>query len=205
MRSAAWFRQRDIAAARAGWRRAQLIADWLPADMPGVTDKRIAPRAQLNMSAWLVGGADDDGRCFDEIRLLTKQSDSPLQLALGMAGRLTSLIITDGLATEALALARELETLYDRVDGPAADRAEILTAVAFGHYEVGQFERALQSIERLDELSGQLTGYELAPALAMGGVIRILMGRRAEGRAELEHAIRLSQASDPVSYVITLG
>ena len=205
VRSAAWFRQRDVVAARESWQRALLIADRLPADMPGVTDKRIAPRAQLNMSAWMVGGAEDDRRCFDELRLLTTQSGDPLQLALGMAGRVTSLIITDGLVTEAFALATELETLYDRIDGPPADRAEILTAVALAHYEAGQFERALQSIERLGELSGQLTGYDLAPPLAMGGVIKIAIGRRAEGRAELDNAIRLGQASDPVCFVIALG
>ena len=47
MRAATWATNRDIAAARQSWERAQKIADALPADDPDRAAMRIAPRTML--------------------------------------------------------------------------------------------------------------------------------------------------------------
>ena len=47
MRAATWATNRDIAAARLSWERAQKIADALPADDPNRAAMRIAPRTML--------------------------------------------------------------------------------------------------------------------------------------------------------------
>ena len=62
LRAAAWLHQRDVGAARDCWQRARTIADRLPVE-EGDTDRRIAPRAQLSVSAWVVGGDDDEENC----------------------------------------------------------------------------------------------------------------------------------------------
>ena len=54
MRAGAWSTHRDIAAARVSWERARRIADALPADDPGRTAMRIAPRTMLCGAAWRV-------------------------------------------------------------------------------------------------------------------------------------------------------
>ena len=54
MRAATWATNRDIAAARVSWERAQRIADALPADDPNRAAMRIAPRTMLCGIAWRV-------------------------------------------------------------------------------------------------------------------------------------------------------
>jgi hypothetical protein len=115
MRSADWLSNRDMKGARDSWERARAIADRLPADEEGVTSKRIAPRAQLTFKPWLVGEAADHERCFDELRELATQSGDLLSLAMGMAGRVTSLILTHGRPRDAAAMASETHAL-DRQD-----------------------------------------------------------------------------------------
>jgi predicted ATPase len=52
MRAAAWSTNRDLAAARVSWLRAQEIADRLPADIPDRASMRITPRTLLYATAW---------------------------------------------------------------------------------------------------------------------------------------------------------
>ena len=54
MRAATWATNRDIAAARLSWERAEAIADALPAEDPNRTAMRIAPRTMLCGTAWRV-------------------------------------------------------------------------------------------------------------------------------------------------------
>ena len=54
MRAATWATNRDIAAARLSWERAQKIADALPAEDPDRAAMRIAPRTMLCGIAWRV-------------------------------------------------------------------------------------------------------------------------------------------------------
>ncbi len=65
---------RDINAARDCWQRARAIADEMSADDTEATEKRIAPRARLALTEWIVGGSADSEQFVDELRLLTAQS-----------------------------------------------------------------------------------------------------------------------------------
>ena len=146
MRAGGWLKHRDFVAARECWDQAQRIADGLP-EGEGLDAKRIAPRAQLTSTAWLVSA--DSRQCFDELRELTTRSDDWLPLAEGMSGRLTSLIITDGRVFDGVAMAAELQALIDQIDSPPALRAEILMAIAFAQFVGCDFDSALRTTDRL--------------------------------------------------------
>ncbi len=198
LRAAAWLHQRDVGAARDCWQRARTIADRLPVE-EGDTDRRIAPRAQLSFSAWVVGGDDDEENCFDELRTLTAKSVDKLPLALGLAGRVYSLITNQGRPRDAASLAAELDELYHEVNASTADRAEILTAIALVEYTTCRFDKALQTIRRLREIGEDLTAYDQAPVMGMSGVIKVMTGQRLNGLRDLELARRLGLESDPVN------
>ena len=199
MRSAAWLYKRDVGAARNSWQQARAIADRLPVQ-EGDIDRRIAPRAQLSFSAWLVGGDVDGEKCFDELRALTAESVDRLPLALGMTGQVYSLIDNQGRLREAAMLAAELDDLYREIDASAADRAEILTAVALAQYTTCSFDKAMQTIQRLREIGEDLTAYDQAPVMGMSGVIKVMSGQRSDGLRDLELARRLGVEADPVNF-----
>ena len=67
MRAGTWATNRDIAAARLSWERAQKIADALPAEDPNRAAMRIAPRTMLCGTAWRVHERVAGAR-FDELR-----------------------------------------------------------------------------------------------------------------------------------------
>lgn len=205
MRSGGWLRDRDIRGARDSWERARAVSDRLPADEEGATSKRIAPRAQLTFRPWLVGETADDERRFDELRELATQSGDLLSLAMGMAGRVTSLALIHGRPRDAAALASELAELIDRIDEAAAERAEMLLAVAFAQYVSGSVERALRAVNRLREMVPTPAATDLAPAMCLAGVMKVISGRRGEGRHDLEAGLRLARSADPVTYAIALG
>jgi len=198
MRAASWLHKRDDGAARDSWQRARTIADRLPVEEGG-TDRRIAPRAQLSFSAWVVGGDDEEENCFDELRALTAKSADKLPMARGMAGRVYSLITNQGRSRDAATLAAELDELYCTIDASAADRAEILTAIALAEYMTCRFDKALQTIQRLREIGEDLTGYDQGPVMGMSGVIKVMSGHRLDGLRDLEVARRLGLESDPVT------
>ena len=198
MRAATWLYQHDVGAARDSWQRARAVADRLPVE-EGDTDRRIAPRARLSFSAWVVGGDDEEENCFDELRALTAQSVDKMPLALGMAGRVYSLITNQGRLRDAASLSAELDELSYTIDASTADRAEILTAIALAEYITCRFDKALQTIRRLREIGEDLTAYDQAPVMGMSGVIKVMSGNRLDGLRDLEVARRLGLESDPVS------
>ena len=85
MRAATWATNRDIAAARLGWERAQKIADALPADDPNRTTMRIAPRTMLCATAYRVHERVAGDR-FDELRELCTAVVDKVSLAIAMGG-----------------------------------------------------------------------------------------------------------------------
>ncbi len=85
MRAATWATNRDIAAARLSWERAQKIADALPADDPNRTAMRIAPRTMLCGTAWRVH-VNVAGDRFEELRELCTAAGDKASLAIAMAG-----------------------------------------------------------------------------------------------------------------------
>ena len=85
MRAATWATNRDIAAARLSWERAQKIADALPADDPNRAAMRIAPRTMLCGNAWRVH-VNVAGDRFDELRELCTAAGDKASLAIGDGG-----------------------------------------------------------------------------------------------------------------------
>jgi hypothetical protein len=85
MRAATWATNRDIAAARLSWERAQSIADALPTEDVNRTSMRIAPRTMLCGTAWRVH-THVAGARFDELRQLCALVGDKPSLAIAMAG-----------------------------------------------------------------------------------------------------------------------
>ena len=85
MRAATRATNRDIAAARLSWERAEKIADALPADDPNRAAMRIAPRTMLCGIAFRVHEHVAGGR-FDELRELCTAAGDKASLAIAMAG-----------------------------------------------------------------------------------------------------------------------
>jgi len=85
MRAATWATNRDIAAARLSWERAQKIADALPAEDPNQAAMRIAPRTMLCGTAWRVHVNVASDR-FEELRELCAAAGDKASLAVAMAG-----------------------------------------------------------------------------------------------------------------------
>ena len=85
MRAATWATNRDIAAARLSWERAQKIADTLPADDPNRAAMRIAPRTMLCGTASRVD-VNIAGERFDELRELCTAAGDKASLAIGDGG-----------------------------------------------------------------------------------------------------------------------
>ncbi|MET0475115.1 MAG: adenylate/guanylate cyclase domain-containing protein [Mycobacterium sp.] len=205
MRAGEWLSHRDTIGARDSWERARKISDDLPDGQEGVIGKRIAPRAQLTFRPWLVGEAGDDERRFDELRQLTTQSGDMRSLAMGMAGRVTSLVLTHGRPRDAAILASELSELIDEVDGSAPEKAEMLLAVAFARYETGALEESLQAVDRLRTMAPRAAATDLAPATCLAGAIEVLVGRREDGGRELEIGLGLARTEDPVCHAIAVS
>jgi predicted ATPase len=109
MRAAKWATNRDIAAARLSWERAEKIADALPAEDPNRAAMRIAPRTMLCGIAWRVH-VSVAGDHFDELRELCTAAGDKASLAIGMAGLVIDHAFQDRvreasqLASEAMAL-----------------------------------------------------------------------------------------------------
>ena len=116
MRAATWATNRDIAAARLSWERAQTIADALPAEDPNQAAMRIAPRTMLCGTAWRVH-VNVAGARFDELRQLCTAAGDKASLAIAMAG-----LVMDhayqGRMREASQLASEAMALIESLGDP---------------------------------------------------------------------------------------
>jgi len=117
MRAATWATNRDIAAARLSWERAEKIADALPAEDPHRAGMRIAPRTMLCAIAWRVH-MDVAGDRFEELRQLCTAAGDKASLAIGMAG-----VVMDhtfqARMREASQLASEAMALIESLGDPA--------------------------------------------------------------------------------------
>ena len=116
MRAATWATNRDIAAARQSWERAQTIADALPADDPNRAAMRIAPRTMLCGIAWRVHVSVAGDR-FDELRELCTAVGDKASLAIAMAG-LVGYHTHQDRVREASRLASEAWALIESIGDP---------------------------------------------------------------------------------------
>ncbi|HXO57565.1 MAG TPA: adenylate/guanylate cyclase domain-containing protein, partial [Mycobacterium sp.] len=116
MRAATWATNRDIAAARLSWERAQAIADALPAEDPNRAAMRIAPRTMLCGIAFRVHEHVAGGR-FDELRELCTAAGDKASLVIAMAGLVMDHAYQDRIR-EASQLASEAMGLIESVGDP---------------------------------------------------------------------------------------
>ncbi len=203
-RAAAWASNRDIAAARLSWERAQMIADALPVEAPDRTAMRIAPRAILCAMNWLTGGGVNDVG-LAELRELCAASGDQRSLSMGMAG-LVMALAGHHRNDEATKLASELTALLEAI-GDQTLAATLLPSVINMKAQVGEMREALQLAQRsidladADPTKGKLFfGSPLVWAMMMRGMSRLCLG--IEGWAsDADEAVVLGAEVDRKSYV----
>ncbi|MFY9920536.1 MAG: adenylate/guanylate cyclase domain-containing protein, partial [Mycobacterium sp.] len=179
LRAGTWLANRDFAAARTSWRRAQQIADGLPENDPDRASMRIAPRALLCGTAHRLGGGIDSG--FDELRALCTASGDLRSLAIGLNGHLTVRLF-EARRREASSLADELIAMLESVGDPAVAAALSLSASSV-KCDSGEMATVLRLTERIIGLAdsdprkdAQFIGSPLALAHAYRGASRLCLG-----------------------------
>jgi class 3 adenylate cyclase len=210
MRAATWATNRDIAAARLSWERAQNIADALPAEDPNRAAMRIAPRTMLCAIAFRVH-LNVAGDRFDELRQLCTAAGDKASLAIGMAG----LVIDHGfhdrvreasrLASEAMAL---IESLGDPTLTVGLSFAPIYAKLESAEYcDMLRWSQQVIDLADGDPSKGNLLfGSPLALAFTTRGTARYCLGRPG-WRDDLQHGLAMARNADPTSYaaVVTYG
>ena len=208
MRAATWANNRDIAAARLSWERAEKIADALPASDPHRTTLLIAPRTMLCATAFRVY-EHAAGERFEDLRLLCNAAGDKASLAIAMAG-----LVMDhafgGRVREAAQLASETMDLAEAVGDPTLTVA-LSTSPLYAKLENTEYCEALQWSHRLigladgDASKGNLViGSPLALALATRGLARSSLGRPG-WRDDMQHGLDISRDADPVSHATVIS
>ncbi|MEB4207996.1 ATP-binding protein [Mycobacterium sp. 94-17] len=200
MRAATWATNRDINAARLGWKRAQRIADALPATDPNRTAMRIAPRTMLCGTAYRVHEPVAGNR-FDELRDLCVAVGDKASLAIAMA----ALVMDEAWLRRASQLASETWFLIESVGDPALT-VGLSTVLLRAKIESGGWLDILRWSQRVIELAdgdpakGNFGfGSPLAAAFAARGQARYCLGHSG-WRDDLYRAIDLARSSDTLSY-----
>ncbi len=208
MRAAAWATNRDIAAARLSWQRAQMIADALPADLPDRSAMRIGPRTMLCGTAWRVH-VNVAGQLFDELRELCAQAGDKASLAIGMAGLVVDHAHKDRMA-EAAQLASEAMALAESV-GDATLTVGLSFPLIYGKIESGDWCDVLRWSQAVIELADGdpsrgnfLVGSPLALAFASRGMARYFLGRPGWPE-DLRRGLPMALHADPASYTGVVG
>jgi class 3 adenylate cyclase len=203
LRAAPWATNRDIAAARLGWERAEKIADALPADDPDRAAMRIAPRTMLCGTAFRVH-VNVAGDRFDELRQLCTAAGDKASLAIAMTG-----LVLDhayqGRIREASQLASEAMALIESLGDPTLT---VGLSVAAIHAKIENTELcdALRWSQRVIDLADGdpakgnfIIGSPLALAFAQRGVARYCLGRPG-WRDDLRHGLAMARSADPMSH-----
>jgi hypothetical protein len=209
MRSAAWSMNRDIAAARLGWQRAEKLADSLPADDPNQIAMRIAPRTMLCGSAWRAH-ASVAGAPFDELRQLCTAADDKASLAIAMAG-LALDYAYQARMREASPLASEAMALIESIDEPTLT-VGMTVPLIYAKIESGEWSDALRWSQRVVDLADgdpakgnlMLGISPLAVALTLRGIARYAIGLSG-WRVDLSDGLALARDADPLSYTLVVG
>jgi hypothetical protein len=208
MRAAAWVTNRDIAAARLSWERAQRIADALPADDPNRAAMRIAPRTMLCGIAWRVHVTVAGDR-FDELRELCTAAGDKASLAIGMAGLGVDHAYHDRIR-EASQLASEAWTLIESI-GDATLTVGLSVPLIYAKAESGEWWDVLRWSQQIIDLADGdpskgnfIVGSPLAVAFATRACARYCLGRPG-WRDDLRHGLAMACSADPMSYATVVS
>jgi class 3 adenylate cyclase len=203
MRAATRANNRDRAAARQSWERAQKIADALPADDPNRAAMRIAPRAMLCGNVFR-GGMTVAGARFEELRELCTVAGDKASLAIGMVGLVASYVF-QGRLREASQLASEAMALIESV-GDATLTVGLSHAAIYAKMESGAWCDVLRRSQRVIDLAdgdpskgGFIVGSPLALALASRGLARWCLGRPG-WRDDQRRGLAMAHSADPLSH-----
>ena len=203
MRAATWATNRDIAAARLSWERAEKIADALPADDPHRAAMRIAPRTMLCGIAWRVH-VNVAGDRFDELRELCTAAGDKAALAIGMAGLVVDHAYQDRLR-EASQLASEAMSVIESVDDPTLtvglSLAPIFAKIESGEWcDVLRWSQAVIDLADGDPSKGNfIFGSPLALAYTSRAAASYCLGRPG-WRDDQQRGLAMARSADPLSY-----
>ena len=201
MRAGMWLINRDLAAARGSWRRAQQVADRLAEDDANRLSMRISPRALLCGSAHRLGGGVETG--FDELRDLCAAAGDLRSLAIGLNGQV-AVRLFDARRRDASRLADELVTLLESIGDPQLTMALSLSA-ASAKLESAAIVEVLQLTQRVIDLADDdptkgilFAASPVALALAMRGAARLCLGI-AGWKEDTDKAIAMARAFGPMT------
>ncbi|OBK74076.1 adenylate/guanylate cyclase domain-containing protein [Mycobacterium sp. 1274761.0] len=201
LRAGTWLANRDFAAARNSWRRAQQIADRLSDTDPQRASMRIAPRALLCGSAHRLGGGVETG--FDELRELCMATGDLRSLAIGYNGHMTVKLF-EGRRREASELADEMIQLLESIGDPAL-MAALSLAPSTIKCETREMREVLRLTQRVISLaedaageSALFIGSPVALALALRGQARACLGL-AGWKEDMRRAPAIAQNSNPLT------
>jgi hypothetical protein len=208
MRAATWATNRDIAAARLSWERAEKIADALPADDPDRAARRIAPRTMLCGIAWRAH-MNVAGDRFDELRQLCTAAGDKASLAIGMAG-----LVMDhayhARIREASRLASEAWALIESLGDPSLT-VGLCLPVVYAKMETAEYSDVLRWSQRvIDVADGDpskgnfIIGSPLAFAFTYRAMARYCRGRPG-WRDDLRHGLAMARSADPLSYAAAVA
>ncbi len=204
MRAADWLQTRDIVAARSSWERARSIAERIPDAHQGIVEMKIAPRAMLAWTDWLVGADPDADACYEELRTLALGSGDTLSLAKGTAGRAFALCENEHRPADAAALADDVLQMIDDVHCDAMLKVDLLYAVMWAKFLVADQQAILRTGERIRELAGNDVNSSVARANTVCGVTRLVWGDVEGGQRELGLGIEQARGLDPVTYATVM-
>jgi hypothetical protein len=203
MRAATWATNRDIAAARLSWERAQRIADALPADDPNRAAMRIAPRTMLCGTASRVQEHVASDR-FEELRELCAAAGDKASLAIAMAGLVMDHAWQDRIR-EAAELASEHMALSESLGDPTLTVGLSIVPL-YAKIESGEWSDVLRWSQMVIDLADGdpskgnfLIGCPLAVAFTIRANARWCLGRPG-WRDDLRHGLAMARSADPMSY-----
>ena len=207
MRAATWATNRDIAAARLSWERAETIADALPAGDPNRAAMRIAPRTMLCGIAFRVH-ANVAGTRFDELRELCAAAGDEASLAIAMAGLVMDHVFQDRLR-QASQLASEAWVLIESVGDPTLT-VGLSFAPIYAKMESAEWSDVLRWSQRVIDLADGdpskgnfIIGSPLAVAFTNRAMSRYCLGRPG-WRDDQRHGLAMARSADPMSYALVV-
>lgn len=208
MRAATWATNRDIAAARLSWERAEKIADALPADDPDRAAVRIAPRTMLCGTAYRVH-VNVAGDRFEELRQFCAAAGDKASLAIAMAGLVMDRAYQDRMR-EASQLAAEAWTVAESIGDPTLT-VGLYMPLVHARGQNGEWGAVLRWSQRTIDLADGdpskgnfLFGCPLASGFIGRGLARCCLGLPG-WRDDLRHGLAMARSADPLSYATVVA